>query len=110
MAEHLNLNILYTPVIPYAIDLETGITGSFNETLVPIVDDYSQNHIPYLKKSKVDKRIIFDEIGKEKAIEYAMQDMKLAKRIRGKSNVSLLTLLQFTPLKLSADELTLYIS
>ena len=66
MAEHFELKILYTPLIPYLADYEKG-ENAYLEHLTPIVTDFSQNHIPYIHEQKFNSRIIFDSVGAKRA-------------------------------------------
>ena len=63
MAEYFKLQILYTPLIPHLESFETNNNKSYLQYLLPIENDYSQNHIYYLREEKVDEKLIYDERG-----------------------------------------------
>ena len=71
MAEHFKFRILYVPLIPFSIDYETNVRGTFLAYLKPAENDFKQNHISYLKEDLVNKTIIFDPFAAELVKRFA---------------------------------------
>ncbi len=71
MAQNFDLIVKYTPAVPYSKDADMNKKGSFETDLRHVPLDYSANHIPYIKKERVDNSFQYDVQGVEIAKQYA---------------------------------------
>ncbi len=69
--QNFDLVFKYTPAITNSKDLDSRIMGSFEADLENVALDYQGNHIPYIKKNLVDRRLQYDNYGVDKARRYA---------------------------------------
>ena len=76
LAEYFKFKILYTPIFPYYVDVESQKQGSYLNFLKEIETDFSSNHHPYLKEGAFNQIFIFDQEGARKAKQYARHDKK----------------------------------
>ena len=69
IAEHFQLKILYTPLIPYMVQLYETDENAYLEYLNPIATNFGQNYIPYINEKLFRERIIHDPVGVERVKE-----------------------------------------
>ncbi len=71
MAQYFDVTVLYTPSITYNKDIVKKKIGAFEEDLVDKRFEFENNHIPYLKESRLNRVLKFDARGVKLAKEYA---------------------------------------